>query len=274
MSPRWKPSCNRPATAACTPSNSRVEKIKPLSESARFQILHRDPTRMTAELAPLAEPRKKRLAGQEREQQIAQEAVKFFAEVGFDGDTRELARRLGITQSLIYKYFPNKAALIDRVYQEVYLGRWKEVWETIIRDRSTPLEERLVHLYVEYAKEALTWDWVRIFMFSGLRGESINQKYLQLLRSRILEPVAVELRHELGLPTVPEVPHSTAEIELIWSINARIFYFGQRRWIFNVPLEAPLEEMIELTIRHFMAGARVVLPQLVAQASNNTPSHD
>jgi hypothetical protein len=76
------------------------------------------------------------------------------------------------------------------------------------------------------------------------------------------------------LPTVPEVPHSTAEIELIWSINARIFYFGQRRWIFNVPLEAPLEEMIELTIRHFMAGARVVLPQLVAQASNNTPSHD
>lgn len=208
--------------------------------------------------------KKQRMSGREREQLIADEAVRFFAEVGFDGDTRQLAQRLGVTQSLLYKHFPNKAALIDRVYEEVYLGRWNPFWETVIRDRAIPLEERLVRLYVEYAKAALTWDWVRIFMFSGLRGESINRKYLNVLRARILEPVAVELRHELGLPEVTKVPLSAAEIELVWGINARIFYFGQRRWIFDVPLEAPLEEMIQLTIRHFMAGARVVLPELLA----------
>jgi AcrR family transcriptional regulator len=140
-----------------------------------------------------------RLAGLEREQQIAQAAVIFFAEVGFDGDTRELARRLGITQSLIYKYFPSKAVLIDRVYQEVYLGRWDPFWETVIRDRTVSVEERLNRLYVDYAKAALTWDWVRIFMFSGLRGESINQKYLNLLRTRILEPIAVEFRQVIKL---------------------------------------------------------------------------
>jgi len=206
---------------------------------------------------------RKRLSGPEREQAIVEEAVRFFAEVGFDGDTRQLAQRLGVTQSLMYKYFPSKAALIDRVYEEVYLGRWNPFWETIIRDRTIPLEDRLVQLYVEYAKAALTRDWVRIFMFSGLRGESINRRYLDVLRTRILEPVAEELRHELGLPAVAEVPFSVAEIELVWSINARIFYFGQRRWIFDVPIEAPLEEMIELTIRHFMAGARAVLPGMV-----------
>lgn len=211
-------------------------------------------------------PKKKRLTGKEREQAIAQEAVRFFAEVGFDGDTRELARRLGVTQSLLYKYFPNKAALIDRVYEEVYLGRWDPFWETVIRDRSIPLEERLIRLYVEYAKAALTRDWVRIFMFSGLRGEDINRKYLDVLRTRILEPIAQELRHELGLPGVNEIALGSAEIELIWGINARIFYFGQRHWIFNVPMEAPLDEMIALTIRHFMAGARVVLPEILKQA--------
>lgn len=210
--------------------------------------------------------KKKRLTGQEREQAIVQEAVRFFAEVGFDGDTRELARRLGVTQSLLYKYFPNKAALIDRVYEEVYLGRWDPFWETVIRDRSIPLEERLIRHYAEYAKAALTRDWVRIFMFSGLRGEGINRKYLEVLRSRILEPIAQELRHELGLPAVDEVALSGAELELIWGINARIFYFGQRHWIFNVPIEAPLDEMIALTIRHFMAGARVVLPGILGQA--------
>jgi len=200
-----------------------------------------------------------------REQQIAREAVRFFAEVGFDGDTRQLAQRLGVTQSLIYKYFPSKAALIDRVYEEVYLGRWDPYWETVILDRTLPLEERLTKLYVAYAQAALTWDWVRIFMFSGLRGESINQKYLELLRKRILEPIAIEVRHALGLPAVERVPLQEAEIELIWSINARIFYFGQREWIFKVPVSGSIEDLIALTIRHFVAGARVVLPEMLGR---------
>jgi AcrR family transcriptional regulator len=206
---------------------------------------------------------KKRLTSQEREKQIVLAAVEFFAEVGFSGDTRQLARRLGVTQSLIYKHFPTKDALIDKVYEEVYVGRWNPFWETVIQDRSIPLEERLVSLYIEYSKAALTRDWVRIFMFSGLRGESINKKYLEMLRSRILEPVAVELREEFGLPDIKSMPLKTSEIELVWSINARIFYFGQRRWIFDVPIEDDVDEMIRLTIAHFMAGAKVLLPQIV-----------
>ncbi|MFN4352643.1 MAG: TetR/AcrR family transcriptional regulator [Hylemonella sp.] len=211
---------------------------------------------------PTAGPRR-RLAGEAREKAIVEAAVQFFAEVGFDGDTRELARRVGVTQSLIFKYFPSKAALIERVYQEVYVGRWNPYWEVIIADRRVPLEERLTRLYSDYAKTALTWDWVRLFMFSGLKGEAINQRYLQFLRSRVLEPVALELRAELGLPGPQEMPLSELEIELVWGINARIFYFGQRRWIFDVPLEADLDALIRLTLHHFMAGAREVLPGLV-----------
>jgi AcrR family transcriptional regulator len=206
---------------------------------------------------------RRRLSAEARERAIVEEAVSFFAEVGFDGDTRELARRVGVTQSLIFKYFPSKAALIERVYQEVYVGRWNPYWEIIITDRRVPLEERLTRLYIDYAKTALTWDWVRLFMFSGLRGEAINQRYLQFLRSRVLEPVATEIRAELGLPAPELVPLTLAEIELVWGINARIFYFGQRRWIFNVPLQADVDDLIRLTIRHFIAGARAVVPGLV-----------
>lgn len=214
---------------------------------------------------PSTAPRR-RLAGEMREKAIVEAAVRFFAEVGFDGDTRELARRVGVTQSLIFKYFPSKAALIEKVYQEVYVGRWNPYWEVIIADRRVPLQERLTRLYSDYAKTALTWDWVRLFMFSGLKGEAINQRYLQFLRSRVLEPVALELRAELGLPAPAVVPLTELEIELVWGINARIFYLGQRRWIFNVPLEADLDALIRLTIHHFMAGARAVLPGLLAAA--------
>jgi hypothetical protein len=104
-------------------------------------------------------------------------------------------------------------------------------------------------------------------MFSGLRGEDINHKYLQILRERILEPIAIELRHEFGLPGIEQMPLKTSEIELVWSINARLFYFGQRKWIFNVPIEDDLTDLISITIQHFIAGARVVLPQIL-----NTPA--
>ncbi len=229
-------------------------------------------TKKTAAAKP---PVARRLSGAEREKHIAQEAVRFFAEVGFGGDTRELAQRLGVTQSLLYKYFPSKEALINRVYEEVYLGRWNPFWESVVRDRTIPLQERLTRHYIEYAKAALTRDWVRIFMFSGLRGEDINRKYLNILRQRILEPIAIELRHEFGLPTVQEIPLKTSEIELVWSINARVFYFGQRQWVFDVPIEDDLDELIRLTIEHFIAGARAVLPNIlgVTTAANSRARH-
>ena len=206
---------------------------------------------------------RRRLKREDREREIAQAAVAFFAEVGFDGDTRELARRMGVTQSLIFRYFPSKAALIERVYQEVYVGRWNTYWESIITDRSIPLQERLLRFYKDYARVALTYDWVRIFMFSGLRGENINTRYLEFLRSRVLEPIAKELRAELGLPGFEQAPLTEEEVELIWGINARVFYLGQRLWIFNAPLTLDIDQIIDQTITSYLAGAKLTIPDLI-----------
>jgi hypothetical protein len=49
----------------------------------------------------------------------------------------------------------------------------------------------------------------------------------------------------------------------VWSIDARVFYFGQRQWIFDVPIEDDLDDLIQLTIEHFIAGARAVLPVML-----------
>jgi len=57
--------------------------------------------------------RSRRLLPGEREKLIVGEAIRFFSEVGFSGQTRELSRRLGITQPLLYRYFPSKRALRD-----------------------------------------------------------------------------------------------------------------------------------------------------------------
>ena len=110
---------------------------------------------------------RRRLPPAERERQIVDGAIRYFAEVGFEGQTRELARRLGITQPLLFRYFPTKDDLIDRVYEEVYLSRWKDEWPNGLKDRSLTLEERLVRYYEDYGSAIFNYEWVRIFMFSG-----------------------------------------------------------------------------------------------------------
>src|SRR3546814_9180547 len=123
-------------------------------------------------------PRKKtqtdtpRLPRAERERLIVEGAVQFFAEVGFGGDTRELAKRLNITHPLLFRYFASKNALIERVYQEVLIGRWNPYWEIVISNRNVPLRERLVNVYQALAQTVLNYDWVRLFMFAGLKGRS------------------------------------------------------------------------------------------------------
>ena len=60
-------------------------------------------------------PPSRRMLPGEREKLIVSEAIRYFSEVGFSGQTRELSRRLGITQPLLYRYFPSKRALLERV---------------------------------------------------------------------------------------------------------------------------------------------------------------
>ena len=117
----------------------------------------------------------------EREESIVQGAISFFADVGFDGQTRELASRLGITQPLIFRYFPTKDDLIERIYQRLYVGRWNPEWRKMIGDRETPLAARLTRMYRIYVTEVLTSEWVRIFLFSGLKGSLFNKRYIDLI---------------------------------------------------------------------------------------------
>lgn len=196
----------------------------------------------------------------QREEIIVKEAVRFFAELGFEGQTRELARRLDITQPLLYRYFETKDALVERVYQEVFLRRWNPFWDEVISDRSKPLRQRMVDFYQDYARVILTYEWVRLFMFSGLKGLDFNTRYLELLRRRIFTALVAELRHEFNRPTIEAQPVTEMEIEAVWSLHAAIFYLGVRKFIYNMPVGA-LEPIIEMKVLSFIDGARTVVGQ-------------
>lgn len=205
---------------------------------------------------------KRRLPREERERLIVEGAIRFFAEVGFEGQTRALADRLGVTQPLLYRYFPDKESLIERVYHEVYLSRWNPEWEVLLADRTKPLHDRLVTFYSQYSSAIFNYEWVRIFMFSGLKDVNINERYLSIIRERVLAPVCAELRSRAGLPSVEQEPLTDAELESAWALHGSIFYIAIRKWIYHLPVKDDIDDIIETQVAAFLDGAPQAMRRL------------
>lgn len=218
--------------------------------------------------APRTTARKprRRLSPSDRRRQIIDGAVAYFAEVGFDGGTRELAKRLGVTQPLIYRYFPSKDDLIRQVYDDVYLGRWRSEWESLISDRSIPLRDRLVAFYERYTEVIFDSEWMRIYLFSGLRGLGINQWWISFVEEHILSKVCEEIRHAYGLPDVRSVPIQALEIDLFWTFHGGIFYYGMRRHVYKATPRLELRAFIELSVDSLLNG----LPETVRRSLGGT----
>lgn len=203
-------------------------------------------------------PRRKNMRRDDRDQQILEEAVKFFAECGFEGQTRELAKRLGVSHAVIYRHFDSKEALIERVYEHVYTSRWRSEWEDWITDRSQKLEDRLIRFYRAYAECVFEYEWVRIFISSGLKSYGLPARYLAIVRDRIIRPAVVEARHELGLPD--QLP-SEAEEELFWGLHGGVFYMAIRKYIYGTGIAEDVGSAVERTVRAYLSGIPALMKQ-------------
>src|SRR3974390_512200 len=199
-----------------------------------------------------ARARQKRLAPNDRRQEFVAKATEFFSEQGFGGGTRALAHRLGVTQPLLYRYFPSKDDLIKEVYRTVYLEPLDTGWEKLLTDRSRPIRDRLQEFYNAYTNVIFTRKWLRIYLYSGLKGLDINRWYVGVVRDKILTRIIRECRHEAGLP-VQSKP-SASELELAWVFHSGIFYYGVRKYIYESPVLEDKERMISHALDVFLAG--------------------
>ena len=199
--------------------------------------------------------RAKHMVASDREADIIQRAIECFALHGFSVSTRELARHIGVTQPLIYRYFGSKEALAERVHQEVFFSRWNPQWEVCLSDVSRPVEERLVEYLEDYTNAILRNDWVRLFIFAALNDPEFNQRYIGLLREKIFIPVLSELRQQHGLDPKP----TEMDIELIWGFHSSFFYMGIRRWIYRMEVPQDIHSVIRTRVQHFLYGYYALL---------------
>jgi AcrR family transcriptional regulator len=212
--------------------------------------------------------KQRRLSPDDRRQEFVAKATEFFSEEGFGGGTRALARRLGVTQPLLYRYFPSKDDLIKEVYRTVYLEPLDNGWEKLLSDRSRPIGERLKEFYEAYTSVIFSRKWLRIYLYSGLKGLDINRSYVGIVRDKILSRIIRECRHEVGLPT--QNRPTAAELEMAWVFHSGIFYYGVRKFIYEAPVLESKEQMISDAVDAFLAGFAKVFGE--REAVRNPPA--
>ncbi|MDP3082255.1 MAG: TetR/AcrR family transcriptional regulator [Rubrivivax sp.] len=161
-------------------------------------MVNTEETRANPAAEALRPPLRRRLDAREREQQIVDGAIDFFARRGLDAQMRELAAELGIAHTLLYHYFPTKRLLIERVYEQAIAGRWDERWEQLLDDAAAPVADKLHAFYREYLAAILTPEWLRILVHSGLSDGLIPTRYFALVREKLFPRLLREVRRAAG----------------------------------------------------------------------------
>lgn len=192
-----------------------------------------------------------RMSGAERRAQILETASEFFAENGLTGQTRRLADAAGVSQRLLYRFFPTKDDIVAEVYREEILGAFKGQWFADLKDRRIPVEERINKFYVDYLKTTLTRKWMRLFLYASLADSSMAPDYIASIVTQLLEVLIHEAADELGvtLPDDRETIH-----EMAWTLHGAISHYAIRKHIYKASQQVPDEVIVAMHVRMFLAG--------------------
>jgi len=161
-----------------------------------------------------------------RKKMILDAAISFFAKYGLSAQISDLARSIGVSQALVFKYFDSKENLLESVYQAIFLDHWNEDWERELKDRNVPLRDRMVRFYLQYMDVINDYNWIRICLQASLSNEDLTRRYINKYLNRVLEIIALESRIESGSKSKKKP--TGWEMEKAWVAHSAIAYYSIR----------------------------------------------
>lgn len=155
------------------------------------------------------------------EQVILDAAVALLAELGADGVTiRGIATRVGIAPNAVYTYFPDKAAVLHGVVEQL-LGR---IYDDRFTDSTSPWRDRIHRMAHELRTELLAHPGsVHLLLDSPLDGPNARAFTAALLRTLTdagLDPAAAaNASHLLNVHILGSVALRTATTRFQWGLD-------------------------------------------------------
>ena len=140
-----------------------------------------------------------RLAAPDRRRKLQNAALELFAQQGFRGTTtREIARRAGVSEALLFRHFPSK--------QELYWSVLEDQCE--VRSGRATLDAMLrrggddVDVFAAIAEDILTRNFAdsrlyRLLLFSALENHELSHRFFCTYISEYYEAVAAHIRERI-----------------------------------------------------------------------------
>jgi len=115
-----------------------------------------------------------------RREQILHDSMKIFAEKGFRGTTtREIARHLGISEALMFKYFPSKEALYRAIIQKRTDGSEEMLFpKEAIHAKDDRQVFRSIASYL-ISKNTEDPAFMRLIQYSALEGHELSRIFFE-----------------------------------------------------------------------------------------------
>jgi len=197
-----------------------------------------------------------RMKAGDRKNQILVAAMELFSEHGFHGSrTRDLARRAGVSEALLFRHFPTKEALI-RAILEGAAARFLRMESTI---RAIPPREALVSL----AEHVLTNlrdnpKVFRVLFFGVMEKPQIAEEFYRTFLSKILALEARLFKRALaGSKARRALPASQADPRLVArSFHGSLLFYNLAGAVIRVePLPRDTRALAESIVNLYLPEA-------------------
>jgi AcrR family transcriptional regulator len=137
---------------------------------------------MRVEPARERSPTRRQAQAAARREQLLGVALDIFAEKGFRGSTiRDIAHAAGITEGLIYHYFPSKAALLQAVLERYSM--MPEIMALIEEMKGIPGRQALLHVSERYYELLVRHSKLATMIFTDAhRDPEMAQAFQEIAR--------------------------------------------------------------------------------------------
>jgi len=193
-----------------------------------------------------------RSSGQERQTSIIASAASLFAAKGFSGTTtKEIAKTAGVSEALVFKYFPTKRALYAAILAEK--AQFSELLEAVEEAANKKDDDRVFTLLASYRiRRGADPTLLRLLLFSALERHELSEMFFQKQYRVFYDFLAGYVRKRI----------EDGEFQSVDPLLAARAFFGiivhhrLLHEIFGIPAHRSPEDTVDTYVTLFLEGLR------------------
>ncbi|MBI4495320.1 MAG: TetR/AcrR family transcriptional regulator [Deltaproteobacteria bacterium] len=194
-----------------------------------------------------------RMSAGGRREQILRGAMGLFAQKGFRGTTtREIARRLKISEALMFKYFPSKRALFSAIIQMRMDGSEEMLFppEAVQAKDDRQVFRSIASFLVQRNTKDPTF--LRLILYSALEDHDLSRSFFENHAREKMGLLAAYIRQRIKEKVFREVPPLLAARAFI----GMIIHFVEGREIFGFRDASSPVRSAEVLVDIFLQGLK------------------